>query len=309
MTGNRQTPLWLILVMGVAFSLLWSSAFSVAKVLVAHTPPFSVSAARFVVASIIAAAVASALGQKLPRGRAAWRAIIILGLCQNTLYLGLFFTAMTRIPAGLAVIIASAMPLVVATLAPVLISERIGLAKAAGLVIGFAGVVWIMGSRVAGGVDLFGVGLAIAGVAALATATLTVKRGDFGTGLLMVVACQMMVGALGCIPLALAFEDVTAFDITPKVLVAFAYQVLMPGIVATSLWFALVKMITAASASAFHFLNPIFGVGFAFVLLGEPVSAWDGIGVALVAIGILIVNWRWRPASLPSATAPAQSGR
>jgi probable blue pigment (indigoidine) exporter len=294
-SSNPKAALWLVLLMGVAFAMIWSSAFSVAKIIVAHTPPFAVSAVRFAVAATIAGSLALALGQKFPRGRFAWQAIVILGLCQNTLYLGLFFTAMTRIPAGLSAIIASAMPLVVASLAPALIGERVGLAKAAGLAIGFAGVVWIMSARIAGGVDLFGIGLAVAGVLALSIATLTVKRGDFGTGLLMVVACQMMVGAIGCVPLALIFEDVTAFDVTPQVAIAFAYQVVMPGIVATLIWFWLVKTVTAASASAFHFLNPIFGVAIAWMMLGEPMSVRDSFGVALVAIGILAVNWRGRP--------------
>jgi len=217
------TRLWLTILIGVVFALLWSSAFSVAKILVAHTPPFSVLALRFVISALIAASIAMALGQKFPVGWQAWRPIVILGLCQNTLYLGLFFTAMTRIPAGLAAIIASAMPLLVAILSPALLSERIGPQKALGLAAGFAGVVWIMGTRVVGGIDVFGILLAIMGVIALSVATLTVKRGDFGTGLLMVVACQMMVGGLGCIPIALALEDVTAFDINGEVVAAFAY--------------------------------------------------------------------------------------
>jgi drug/metabolite transporter (DMT)-like permease len=289
-----QPALWLTLVMGVSFALIWSSAFSVAKILVAHTPPFSVSAVRFFVAASLAIGLALALGQRLPRGRAAWRPIILIGLCQNTLYLGLFFTAMTRIPGGFAAIVASAMPLVVGALAPVVVKERVGGLKAIGLVTGFLGVVWVMGVRIAGGVDLMGLSLAALGVLALSIATLTIKRGDFGTGLLMVVGCQMLVGGLGCVPIALLVEDVTAFEITPTVLLAFAYQVVFPGIVATLIWFMLIKRVSAAGASTFHFLNPIFGVAIAYVLLGEPVSAWDGIGVALVALGILIVN---RPSS------------
>jgi drug/metabolite transporter (DMT)-like permease len=290
MTGKQALPFWLILVIGVTFALIWSSAFSVAKILVQHTPPFSVSVVRFVVASMLAGSIALIMGQPFPRSRSAWRAIVILGLCQNTLYLGLYFTAMTRIPAGLAAIIASSLPLIVAAAAPAVLKERIGPIKALGLTVGFAGVVWIMATRIVGGIDLFGVALAILGVMALAVATLTVKRVEFGTGLLMVVACQMLVGGLGCIPLALMFEDVTAFDITHGVVIAFIYQVVMPGIVATSLWFTLVKQVTAAGASTFHFLNPIFGVAIAYMLLGEPLTLWDGIGVALVAAGILIVN-------------------
>ncbi|MEO0819249.1 MAG: DMT family transporter [Pseudomonadota bacterium] len=295
MNGQRQgvdetAALWLTLVIGVAFAVIWSSAFSVAKIVVSQTPPFAVSALRFFAAAVIAGGIALALGQRLPRGRGAWRAILLLGLCQNTLYLGLFFTAMTRIPAGLAAIIASAMPLVVAAMASGLFGERVGRVRALGLGLGFGGVVWIMSARIAGGIDLFGILLGVLGVLALAVATLTVKRGDFGTGLLMVVACQMLVGAIGCVPLALAFEDVTAFDVDARIAVAFAYQVLVPGIVATLLWFTLVKRVSTAGASAFHFLNPIFGVAFAFALLGEPVTGSDAIGVVLVAAGILIVN-------------------
>lgn len=293
-TRYAQPALWLTLLMGVSFALIWSSAFSVAKILVAHTPPFSVSAVRFFVAAALTIGLALALGQRLPRGRAAWQPIILIGLCQNTLYLGLFFTAMTRIPGGFAAIVASAMPLMVGALAPLVVNERLGAMKAAGLVTGFLGVVWVMVGRIAGGIDLLGLGLAGFGVLALSVATLTIKRGDFGTGLLMVVGCQMLIGGLGCVPIALLAEDVTAFEITPAVLLAFAYQVVFPGIVATLLWFTLVKRVSAAGASTFHFLNPIFGVAIAFVLLGEPVSAWDWIGVALVALGILIVN---RPSS------------
>lgn len=296
MTASTRHSIWLIVAMGVTFAVLWSSAFSVAKILVTHTPPFSVSALRFLVAALIAGGLALALGQRLPRGWAAWRPIILLGLCQNTLYLGLFFTAMTSIPAGLAAIVASAMPLIVAALAPALVSERLYPATIVGLVIGFGGVVWIMGARVTGGIDPVGLVLAVVGVLALSVATLTVKRGDFGTGLLMVVACQLLIGGLGCLPLAFLLEDVTAFEITVTVVLAFAYQVLFPGIAATLLWFGLIRMVSTAGASAFHFLNPIFGVGFAYLLLGEPLSPWDAVGVALVALGILVVNRRSRAA-------------
>lgn len=286
--------LWLTLVMGVSFAVIWSSAFSVAKILVAEIPPFTVSAIRFFIAGGLAASLALMLGQRLPRGREAWRAILILGTCQNTLYLGLFFTAMTTIPAGLAAIIASAMPLVVAAMAPVIIGERIGGLRTAGLILGFGGVLWIMGTRLAGGVEPVGVGLAIIGTMALAIATLTVKKVAFGTGLLMVVACQMAVGAVGCAVLALVLEDVTAWELTaenaPRLVPAFVYQVVFPGIVATLLWFTLVKRVSAAGASSFHFLNPVFGVGFAYLLLGEPVGWNDALGVALVASGIVIVN-------------------
>lgn len=283
---------------GVTFCLIWSSAFSVAKILLLYAPPFTVLAVRFFVATLLAGGIALALGQRIPATRAAWRQIVVLGLCQNTFYLGLYFWAMTRIPAGLAAIVASTLPLVVAVLAVIVLKERIGRVKAAGLAIGFAGVVAIMAHRVTGGLDLPGLAMAVAGTLALSVATITVKRTDFGTGLLMVVACQMLVGGVGCLAVALVLEDMTALEITTPAVVAFLYQVIFPGIVATFLWFMLLKRITAAAASSFHFLNPIFGVAFAVVLLGERFTVVDAVGIVLVAMGILIVN-RPQPAPMP----------
>ncbi|MEL6268039.1 MAG: EamA family transporter, partial [Pseudomonadota bacterium] len=46
----------------------------------------------------------------------------------------------------------------------------------------------------------------------------------------------------------------------------------------------------------FHFLNPVFGVAFAWALLGEAVGWSDALGVVLVAAGILIVNRARQPA-------------
>ena len=64
----------------------------------------------------------------------------------------------------------------------------------------------------------------------------------------------------------------------------------MPGIVATVIWFALVDRIGATRASAFHFLNPFFGVATAALVLGETLTIVDAVGVAVVMAGILAVQ-------------------
>jgi drug/metabolite transporter (DMT)-like permease len=65
---------------------------------------------------------------------------------------------------------------------------------------------------------------------------------------------------------------------------------LIPGLTATVLWFSLVARIGAVKASAFHFLNPFFGVLFASFLLGEHIGIWDMIGEGIIALGILAVQ-------------------
>jgi drug/metabolite transporter (DMT)-like permease len=80
-------------------------------------------------------------------------------------------------------------------------------------------------------------------------------------------------------------------------IIAFVYTTIMPGLLATLIWFWLVGRIGATRAATFHFLNPVFGVAIAAMLLGERLSWVDGMGVAIVAAGILAVQLsRTRPA-------------
>ncbi|MCC6008114.1 MAG: DMT family transporter, partial [Rhodobacteraceae bacterium] len=155
------------LAMGLAFALMWSSAFTSARVIVLEMPPILSLAARFVISGGVAVIWAAALGQSARLNAAQWRGTIIFGICQNALYLGLFFLAMQRIEAGLAAIIASTMPLLVAVANRAVFKERLPWLGVAGLVAGFAGVALILGDRLSAGVDLMGLGYAAVGVLAL----------------------------------------------------------------------------------------------------------------------------------------------
>jgi drug/metabolite transporter (DMT)-like permease len=275
--------------MGVAFATIWSSAFSSAKIALVDAPPFLMLGFRFLLSGLAAVALAAALGQRLPRDRRVWTLIAVFGFCQNTLYLGLNFLAMTTVPAGLAAIIASALPLIVAAIGWAQ-GERLPLLGLLGLAVGFAGVVLIMWGRIEGGVDPVGVALCVAGLLALAVATRVVAGATAGGDLLMIVGLQMLVGSATLFPVGFAFESVHDVNPTLSLGLAFAYTTIMPGLVATLIWFALVNRIGATAASAFHFLNPGLGVGVAAIVVGETLSWIDAAGVAIVTMGIAAVQ-------------------
>lgn len=275
--------------MGLSFALIWSSAFTSAHIIVQAAPPLSVSALRFLLAGIIAVAIAYLLGQRPKFTRQQWRGIVIFGICQNAIYLGLFFMAMTRIEASMASILASTMPLMVALALVTIFKERLSGWGIAGLIIGFLGVVIIMQSRVINGIDLIGVALCSIGVVALTIATLAVRSASTGGNLFMVVGLQMLVGAVALAIPALTFET-WIVEWTPLLGAAFAYTVIAPGIIATYIWFVLVGRIGATKAATFHFLNPFFGVAIAAALLGERLTIVDAIGVAIIMAGIYAVQ-------------------
>src|SRR6056297_2540957 len=135
------------IIMGLAFAVMWSSAFTSARIIVAAAPPVSALALRFLISGILGVLIARWLGQSWRLTPAQWRATIVFGLCQNALYLGLNFVAMQTVEASLAAIIASTMPLLVALAGWLVFREAIRPLAAGGLVAGVLGVALIMGSR------------------------------------------------------------------------------------------------------------------------------------------------------------------
>lgn len=285
------------LIMGLAFSVMWSSAFATARVIVAYAPPLWALTFRFAVSGLIAVLIARALGQSWRLSRPVALSVLVFGLCQNALYLGLNFIALQWVEASVASIIASSMPLIVAALGWLLGRDRLPPMGQLGLALGFAGVALVMGTRVTGGADPLGILLCVIGATALAVATLTLRSASSGGNLLMIVGLQMWVGSAALALVAAAAEP---FHVTPSLplLWAFLYQLFIPGLTATILWFALVKRVGAVRASTFHFLNPFFGVTIAAALLGEAISATDIAGVLIAMAGILAVQLsRGRPVS------------
>lgn len=275
--------------MGLAFAFMWSSAFTSARVIVAHAPPISALSLRFLISGLIGVAIALALGQSFRLTRAQWRATIIFGICQNALYLGLNFVAMQWIGAGIAAIIASTMPLIVALLGRLFLGDTLRPLALAGLALGLAGVALIMGARVNGGLDLTGIGLCIIGAIALSVATLSVRGASSGGNVMMVVGLQMLVGS-ACLAVVAARTETITVDWSWQLVVAFLYTTVVPGLLATWVWFTLVNTVGAVRAATFHFLNPFFGVAVAAALLGETIGALDVAGVIVVAAGILSVQ-------------------
>ena len=274
---------------GLAFALIWSSAFTSARIIVADAPPILSLSLRFLISGLIGIAIARMLGQTWRLTAVQWKATIVFGVCQNALYLGLNFVAMQSIEASLASIIASTMPLAVGLAGWILFGERLSWTGILGLLAGSFGVAVIMGARMQHGVDLYGIALCFVAVASLTVATLMVRDASSGGNLLMIIGLQMLVGSvLLVVPGLLLDHKVVAWS--PKLIMAFSYTVVMPGLVATFIWFWLVGRIGAVKAATFHFLNPFFGVAIAAAFLGESVRVWDVVGVVVIMLGILAVQ-------------------
>ena len=277
------------ILMGMAFVIMWSSAFTSARMIVADAPPLTALALRFLLSGLIGVGLARLMGQSWHLTRSQWRATAVFGLCQNALYLGLNFIAMQNVEASLAAIIASTMPLLVALAGLVVFGERIQPLGFAGLIAGVIGVSLIMGARFQGGVDGLGITLCTLGVISLTVATLAMRSASAGGNFLMVVGLQMLVGSAVLAVPAILFEPFSV-NWNLRLIAAFTYTTLVPGLAATLVWFMLVDRIGTVKAATFHFLNPFFGVAIAAMFLSEKLGPLDLMGVIIITGGILAVQ-------------------
>lgn len=277
------------------FCLLWSYAFVAGKIGVTHCPPLILLAARFSLAGILI------LGATLVRGdwSLSWRDVLIfavLGIANNALYLGLGYTGLQSVSAGLGGLIVSANPVFTAALAALLLGEGMTWRKASGLLLGIIGVTLIVWHRLSVGTDsLHGIIFTLASLASIVAGTILFKllapRGSLWIG----NGVQNLAAGIVLTPVALTFADIHAIDVTPSLIGAFAFLVLGGSILAYWLWFHLLKVCGATAASAYHFLMPPLGMLFAFLVLGEHVEARDLLGIIPVALGIYLVTRTAKP--------------
>ena len=278
------------------FCLLWSFAFVAGKIGVTDCPPLILLAARFSLAGILILGITALRGEAW--SSLTWRdaaIFAILGVANNALYLGLGYTGLQTVSAGLGGLIVSANPVFTAVLAAAFLGEALTWRKVMGLLLGIAGVGFIVWHRMSVGTDDWhGILFTLASLASIVAGTILFKvlapKGSLWVG----NGVQNLSAGIVLLPFAFTLAD--AGDIVPsaRLLGAFAFLVLGGSIVAYLLWFHLLKVCGATAASAYHFLMPPLGMLFAFLVLGEHVEFRDLLGIVPVALGIYLVT---RPAA------------
>jgi drug/metabolite transporter (DMT)-like permease len=278
------------------FCLLWSFAFVAGKIGVTDCPPLILLAARFSLAGVLILGITALRGDAW--SSMTWRdaaIFAILGVANNALYLGLGYTGLKTVSAGLGGLIVSANPVFTAVLAAAFLGEALTWRKVTGLLLGIAGVGFIVWHRMSVGTDHWhGILFTLASLASIVAGTILFKvlapKGSLWVG----NGVQNLAAGIVLLPFAFTLADVGDIVPSARLLGAFAFLVLGGSILAYLLWFHLLKVCGATAASAYHFLMPPLGMLFAFLVLGEHVEFRDLLGIVPVALGIYLVT---RPAA------------
>ncbi len=279
-----------VLAVVVLIAVLIGANFTVLKFALDHTTPLLLAGMRTVIGSTVLIGLALLRGERFPRRTADLGNIAVVSVSITTVSSGLLVMGVSRVPAGVASLISSTMPLFTAALSFLLLAAAVSRMGGIGLALGFVGTVVLASPSMSGSTAAVGVTMLVGSALAWAFGNVYMKWRDFGrVSPIMLVGVQLMMSAAVLIPVALVVEGTAETDWSTGLL----YPLLYASIPANAVTFALLATVatraTPTQAAASAYLIPVFGVTFGWLLRSERLGAAEAVGGALVVTGVYLV--------------------
>lgn len=269
-----------------ALALIWGYNWVVMKVAVHDAPPFQFAALRTCGGAV--ALFATALILRKPLRPQYPLAFLAIGFFQTACFVGLVAWAVVSAGAGQVAMLAYTMPLWVSLLAWPALGERIGAWQAVAIAIAFAGMACMVGPLRSVG---FAEVLAISSGFLWAIGIILTKRLQRRThvdvfGLTM---WQMLFGGAVLLVVALlAPAHATTWD--GSYVFALVYNIVFASALAYVLWVFVLDVLPARDAGMGTLANPVVGVLFAWLQLGEVPTRLSGLGMLLIVAGLVVLT-------------------
>lgn len=272
------------------FVVLWATGFIAAKAGLPFAEPLTFLTVRFALVIAVMLAFVLAVGAPWPARWAEAGHLAVVGLFMHAGYLGGVFCAIAAgLPAGISSLIVGLQPLLTAAVVGPLLGERVGARQWAGLVLGLAGVVLVLGGKFGRDVPALGVALSFLALVGITAGTLYQKRfcahADLRSGaVIQYLAAGVVIGVL-----AASLETMRVTWSWPFA-AALLWLSLPLSVGAISLLYWLIRHGAAAKVASLFYLVPPVTAVFAWALFGETLGPVALAGMALAAIGVAVVQ-------------------
>lgn len=281
---TRPKPIdWLVL---AALVVTWGSAFAALKIAVAHIPPFWNTALRLWIAVATLAIVLALQRQTLPGWRdPAWRFYALNGLVGMAAPFTLFALAAERLPSAINAICNGATPIFTAALAHALIAgEQLTRRRTAGVTLGFAGLLVLVGPRLTGGMTLEVLALtaALIGAGLYAISNVVTKRAPP----VPAAVGALMMCAWGAVFATLAAVFTGPFPAWPPLssVIAVTAQGVFPTALATIGYVYLIQRRGPLFLSMAIYLAPVWATAVGVIFLAERLN-WTALAALTLILG------------------------
>jgi drug/metabolite transporter (DMT)-like permease len=277
----------------LVLTIVWSLNWTVMKVATHYSGPFTFSAQRYVIGTAVLFTLLALRRNSLKP--TPWLPTIAIGLCQTMAFQALAQWALVSGGAGKTALLAYTMPFWVVPLAWWWIHEKPGLTRWLCIAIAAAGFVCVVEPWRPLGAP-HSIALALLAGLAWAVATVLSKRlfqQHPDVTPLRLTAWQMLVGTLGLVIVALIVPQ-RPVDWTGTYIAALLYNGLLSSGVCWVLWALVVQRLSANVAGLTSLAVPVAGVLFAWGLLHEQPSNPEWIGIVLIGVALLALQFRRR---------------
>jgi probable blue pigment (indigoidine) exporter len=280
-----------LIMAGISFAILWASASSATKVALQSAQPFVIAVTRFLIAGTIMLFTSHiVLKERLPAGHE-WKQIAVYAILNVSIYLGLYVIAMLYVSAGLGSLSTGTNPVMISIIAAVWLGQPLKRATIISLFLCTAGIVvaaypLLKNSYATPGGILI---LFISMLSYSAGAVYFSKNKWHSLHMMVINGWQTLFGGIFLVPLLFAFYNGSKNVYDIKSIGGILWLALPVSIGAVQLWLYLLRD-NPVKASFWLFLCPVFGFIMAAVVLKEPISWYTFVGVALVIVGLYMVQ-------------------
>jgi drug/metabolite transporter (DMT)-like permease len=293
-------------------SLLWGSSFYAIKVAVEHgMPPMTLASLRVGIGAVVLLSIARLMGQEPPsiqghHGRKLWLRILLLGVIGNSLPFFLIAAGEQTTTSQLAGILMATIPILVFILAHFFVpDERLTLVRFIGVLLGFAGMIVLVGIDALKGLgeQVMGQLLIIGGCISYSLYGVNAKR-------LPKLPPQMLIGVIlaagffAMLPFWFVIDRPWTLEWDRRAV----FAVLWLGVCSTGggnlLYYVLMRRVAVGFASLNNYIVPLMALGWGYFLLGEQPHLNALVALVLILAGLALPRLAARRRPVPTTTNP-----
>lgn len=295
--GAAPTRLSLVAAFAVIY-LIWGSTYLAIRFAVETLPPFLMAGCRFVLAGLLMYGWTQLRGRPRPRA-SHWAAAAMVGTLMFVIGVGGVSWAEQHVPSGAAALLVAVGPLWMVLIDWLFYDgERPGAKVLGGILMGFAGVVILVGpAQLAGAarIDPFGAAVILVGTVTWSFGSLYTRQGHLPAAPVLAIGMEMLAGGVILLLVATAFGEWTQLQpsgVSLKSLLSLGYLIVFGSIVAVSAYLWLLKVSTPARVITHAYVNPIVAVFLGWALAAEPLTPRVLLASAVIIAGVLLIVTR-----------------
>lgn len=281
----------------VVLAMIWGASFLLMKFALEGISPMQIVLGRLTFGALALGLVLAARREALPREPALWGHLTLMAVVANIVPFFLFGWGEQYVTSGMAGVLNGTTPLFTLVFAMALLpEERLSTLRAMGLLVGFAGVVLVVGPWRGGGDNALAGQLACLGAAACYGVSFTYTRRNItGRAAVLPLSLAQLLCAAGLLWLAAPVLAWTPVRLTPTVVGSVVVLGALGTGIAYALYYRLINDAGATTASMVTYLVPVFAVALGIVVLDEPLTWNLFAGAAVVILGVLLADGRLSP--------------